>query len=67
MVIVIFFIGRWLVWRGRPNYYTPETVPDRNPIKIIEERYANGDITKEQFEQMVKDIQGVNGAKDSKG
>ena len=29
------------------------------PIEIARERYANGDITKEQFEKIVKDLNSI--------
>ncbi len=32
------------------------STPKRNPLDIAKERYARGDISKEQFEQIKKDL-----------
>ncbi|HZW55688.1 MAG TPA: SHOCT domain-containing protein [Nitrososphaerales archaeon] len=59
-VIFIIFLGvRWLFfpWRRRyygGGYYYPRYDP---ALQTLRERYARGEITKEQFEQMLRDLQ----------
>ncbi len=50
---LIFLGARWLVRQtGRPV-----GLSGGGALSILEERYARGEITKEQFAQMKKDIQ----------
>ena len=50
LVIIGFIIGlRWLLGRGRGE-------KDDTALKILRERYARGDITKEEFEAKKKDL-----------
>ena len=55
---IVFFVFRFLFWGwggwGRYRwygYYRGE------PAEIVKERYARGEITKEQFEQMMRDLE----------
>jgi putative membrane protein len=52
--VFIFFVARWFFWgwgwRGGYGRYNDAT-------GILQERYAKGEITKEQFEQMKKDLE----------
>ena len=51
---LVFLVARWLAGTGgRQGHPT-----GRGAAGILEERYARGEITREQFEQMKKDIQG---------
>jgi putative membrane protein len=47
-------IARWFLWPWRGGWYRYES---RNAESIIKERYAKGEITREQFEQMMHDIE----------
>jgi len=47
VVIVFLFRGPWRSWRGNGRGERRET-----PREIIDRRYANGEITKEQHEEM---------------
>jgi putative membrane protein len=43
----------WLIARSRRNQVSGEK---SGPIEIAKERYAKGEITREQFEQLKKDL-----------
>ena len=50
-IAVIVLLVRWLggPWHGAtPPYYPP---PGRTPIDILKERYARGEIDKDEFEE----------------
>ena len=52
-IFVIFWAVRWLFWPRRWRYgrgYWDES------YYILRQRYARGEITKEQFEQMMRDL-----------
>ena len=50
LVIVGFVVGlRWLLSKGRPARSDPA-------LTILRERYARGEINKEEFEQKTKDL-----------
>jgi putative membrane protein len=58
LIFPVFFIAFfalrffwWGPWGGRSWYYHGESA-----IEILGERFARGEITKEQFEQMRKDL-----------
>ena len=49
-MIVGFVVGlRWLLGKGRPARSDPA-------LTILRERYARGEINKEEFEQKTKDL-----------
>ena len=48
----VVFIVRWMRERGQ------ETVPHESALDVLKKRYANGEIDRDTFEQMKKDIQG---------
>ncbi|MDA4112886.1 MAG: SHOCT domain-containing protein [Thaumarchaeota archaeon] len=51
----IFFLGRWFFWgwEWRGGYHGHYS----DAARILEERYARGEITKDQFEQMTRDLE----------
>ena len=65
MLIVLVVIG-YVIWRGvgwgrgccgSGHYGTYNSYGDReNAMEIIRQRYARGEISKEQYEQMKRDI-----------
>jgi putative membrane protein len=63
IVFLFFFLARWLFWGwgwrggyGR-GYYRRQYQYYGGPAQILKERYARGELTKEQFDQMMRDIQ----------
>lgn len=59
MIVCMFvFFGRWRCrtpWWG-PGGYHREDRESETALEILKKRYAKGEITKEEFEQMRKDI-----------
>jgi putative membrane protein len=55
---IIWFII-WLVSRFSRNtgYDQPEKGVDKTPIDIVKERYAKGEISKKEFDDMRKDLE----------
>jgi len=52
--IAVIFIAKWLSGSGRRENNPSD---GNSAVRILQERYAKGEITKEQFEQMKKDLQ----------
>jgi putative membrane protein len=58
VIFLIFFAFRWIWWGGwgwrggwyYRQYYDPA-------LEILKERFARGELTKEQYEQMAKDLE----------
>ena len=60
IVLVFFLLARWvfLPWRnGNTSSSHRQHHDDNGAINILKERYAKGEITKEQFEQMRRDLE----------
>lgn len=53
LILIVFWIARWIFWPWGRGWYRYE---HRSAESILKERYARGDITKEQFQQMMLDL-----------
>ena len=54
VVIGIIFLIVWLVKRS--NYPGVENRTESKALEVLKERYAKGEITKDQFDNMKKDL-----------
>lgn len=53
LVLLVFWIAKWFFWPWGRGWYGYE---HRSAEQILRERYARGDISKEQFQQMMSDL-----------
>jgi putative membrane protein len=59
MMLIIMLVVVFLIFsRGgfRPPWQNQDRPNSESPMDILKKRYAKGEITKEEFEQMKKDI-----------
>lgn len=63
LIFIIFWIAKWFFWPWRGGYYSYRY--QHNAESIVKERYAKGEITKEQFEQMMRDLEQARGNRES--
>jgi putative membrane protein len=57
------YLGVWLVRAGRDRGHEDR---DGDPVEIARHRYARGEINREQFEQIHKDLTAPSGIHDSR-
>ena len=54
--VILVTVVVYLVWKAtRPR--TDDTSPRETPLDILKKRFANGEITAEEFEKMKNDLQ----------
>jgi putative membrane protein len=56
LIVVVLLIARWWLFWPRRGYYSDAQQQRVDATSIVKERYAKGEITKEQFEQMLRDL-----------
>lgn len=58
LVFLILVGVRWILWpwRGRGYYYWGRRSNYDPALQALRERYAHGEITKDQFDQMMRDL-----------
>lgn len=49
VVVVVVLLVRWLGWPSHGN--TPQHPPGQTPLDILKERFAKGEIDKEEYEE----------------
>lgn len=54
--LVIIGLVVWAVAAGGDRARGPDTPPSKSALEILEERYARGDIDREEFEQKKADL-----------
>ncbi|MDQ3836297.1 MAG: SHOCT domain-containing protein [Thermoproteota archaeon] len=63
IIFIVALIARWFFWPwrggrvGGEGYYSYPQQQRQDAASIVRERYAKGEITREQFEQMMRDLQ----------
>ena len=64
LILIVFLVARWLFfwpWRERRGYNSYQHQQRPDAASIVKERYAKGEITREQFEQMMRDLRQESG------
>ncbi len=51
IVVVVVLIIRWLGGAGHGSATSPGPAPGKTPLDILKERFARGEIDKEEFEE----------------
>ncbi len=56
--LVVFWGGliALIVWGIKKLTERGDSIPKRNPLDMAKERYAKGEISREEFEQIKKDL-----------
>lgn len=58
LVMIIFWVGviSLIVWLFMSLFQKSQQTETDSPLEILRSRYAKGEITKQQFENMKKDV-----------
>ena len=56
VIFIVLFAARLLFWRSRRERMRRYWRQDGS-VRILRERYARGEITKEQFDEMLRDLE----------
>ena len=52
VILGIAALIRWLMTQSSPS----RSSPDKSPLEIVQERYARGEIDREEYEQKKRDL-----------
>ena len=55
VIFIVLFVARLLFWRSRRGSMRRYWRQDES-VRILRERYARGEITRDQFDQMLRDL-----------
>jgi putative membrane protein len=53
VILGIAALIRWLMSQSSPS----RSSPDKSPLEIVQERYARGEIDREEYEQKMRDLE----------
>jgi putative membrane protein len=54
VIVGVVFLVKWLVQQGKQS----QSGREEDPLDILKRRYARGEVNKEEFEQIKKDLSG---------
>jgi putative membrane protein len=57
MLLIIILVVAAIYWFAREAKSKTKSLSSENPIDILKKRYAGGEITKDEFERMKKDLE----------
>ncbi len=57
---IVFLFLRWVFWPWHPYSYRYSHWSSSDAVSILRERYARGELTKEQFDRMMQDLRDHN-------
>lgn len=59
VILGIVVLVRWLVQQSQPRRERdePASPPEKTPLEIVRERYARGEIDREEYERMKRDLE----------
>jgi putative membrane protein len=57
IIVGIVFLIRWLITTGRPRQLTSTESGSESALDILKKRYARGEISKQEFDDMRQDLQ----------
>ena len=56
-ILIICGVVMLIIWASkRPNFIPFKEISGNNSLELLEERYAKGEISKEEFDRIKKDI-----------
>lgn len=56
IIVLIVALIRWITGRSRHYMYYDDHRKDRSALSIIKERYARGEINKQEYEEKKRDL-----------